>query len=574
MFLQRNLLRLAGDLYDRVAVGSAIGVGITACDMSQAVLSAVVLGRILRGEFTEVGVPLGAIALLILIRAGLIIAREFAAKETGHLVKRRVRGKIFDHLVKLGPGYLMRERTGNLQAITVDSVEQLEPYCARYLPAFGVALLSSVLVLGYIAWMAPLLAVILAVFLVLTPLSPQLWMKRLEPRNKVRWRLWSELASEFVDSTQGITTLKLFDASGRKRDELHQRSLALYRAQMKQLYLALVVESLTVLATAGGAAVVIVLGALFVTDGTLDATAMLIILLLAREAFRPWVELSTYWHLGINANAGAGRIVALLDTKPEVEDTAAATAPQALAPTIGFGNVQFGYSTRNKPALNDISFEVAAGETVAIVGASGSGKTTIVSLLLRFFDPQGGAVRIGGHDLRTLPLASVRQTIALVSQDTYLFQGTIGENIGLGREGASQSDIEAAARNADIAGFIATLPQDYDTPVSERGLSLSGGQRQRIAIARAFLKDAPILVLDEATSNVDVASEGAIQRALARLSAGRTTLIVAHRLSTIRHADRIIVLDQGKVVESGTHVDLLARGGGYARLVQAQEEAA
>ena len=237
---------------------------------------------------------------------------------------------------------------------------------------------------------------------------------------------------------------------------------------------------------------------------------------------------------------------------------------------MAFEDVTFGYPGGRGPAHERLSFAVRAGERVAIVGPSGSGKSTVARLLLRFHDPQGGRVLVGGRDVRDLPLADLRALLAVVHQDTYLFHGTVAENLRMGRPEASLSELEAAAREAHAHAFITRLPQGYETVVGERGVRLSGGQRQRIAIARALLRDAPVLILDEALSSVDAESEAIIQAALDRLMAGRTTLIFAHRLSSVIGADRILVLERGRVVESGRHAELLGRGGAYARLMAGQ----
>ena len=263
----------------------------------------------------------------------------------------------------------------------------------------------------------------------------------------------------------------------------------------------------------------------------------------------------------------------LLDAQPVVKETTA-PVPAPARHDIVFDHVTFAYDGVPRPALDDVSFAVGEHQRVALVGPSGAGKSTIASLLLRFFDPQQGSIRVGGVDLRTLSLADLRQQVALVAQDTYLFHGTIADNLRIAKPDATDSEIAAAAHAARIDDFIRDLPEGYATAVGERGAQLSGGQRQRVAIARALLKNAPILILDEATSSVDPASERAIQDALDRLLERRTTIVIAHRLSTIQKADRILVLNEGAVVEHGTHDELLSRGGLYWKLSHAQGEAA
>jgi ABC-type multidrug transport system fused ATPase/permease subunit len=237
---------------------------------------------------------------------------------------------------------------------------------------------------------------------------------------------------------------------------------------------------------------------------------------------------------------------------------------------VTFEDVEFSYRA-GESVLSGLDLRIDAGETVAVVGPSGAGKSTLVALLMRFVDPQQGRVRLGGADLRDLPLEQIRSMVSLVSQDTYLFGGTVRENIAMARPEATDHDIQAAARVANADGFITALPDGYATEIGERGLRLSGGQRQRLAIARAVLADSPILVLDEATASVDAATEASIQSALDRLTQDRTTLVIAHRLSTVRHADRIVVLEAGHVHEVGTHDELLTRSGRYAQLLSAQE---
>jgi subfamily B ATP-binding cassette protein MsbA len=289
---------------------------------------------------------------------------------------------------------------------------------------------------------------------------------------------------------------------------------------------------------------------------------------MASQSLRQLANLQTVFAEGMSA---ARRLFAALDVEPEIRDAADARPLARAKGDLAFDHVGFAYDVDGPPALKDISLEVRRGETVALVGPSGGGKSTLLNLIPRFYDASAGRVLIDGHDVREVTLDSLRRQIALVTQEPFLFDDTVRANIAYARPDATQAQIEAAAEAAAAHEFISALPQAYDTAVGEAGARLSGGQRQRIAIARAFLKDAPILLLDEATSALDTESEAQVQAALKRLMAGRTTLLIAHRLSTVRGADRIYVIDKGRVVEAGDHETLVAKRGLYARLARSQD---
>ena len=303
--------------------------------------------------------------------------------------------------------------------------------------------------------------------------------------------------------------------------------------------------------------------------------ALLVVLMLGIEVFRPLRELRMLLHDGMLGQSAALKIFAIFDAQPLVRDayqesSSPPTPTATLAPSVAFEDVTFAYPGTRGPAHRGLSFEVAAGERIGIVGPSGAGKSTILRLLLRLYDPQEGRVRIGGRDLRDLGLEALRAQLAVVSQDTYLFHGTVEDNLRFGKPEASRDEIEAAVRAANAYDFIARLPQGYGTVIGERGIRLSGGQRQRIAIARAILRDPAVLLLDEATSALDAESEQLVQGAIERLMADRTTIVIAHRLATVLKVGRIVVMDGGRIVASGNHEKLTEEGGLYARLAALQ----
>ena len=375
---------------------------------------------------------------------------------------------------------------------------------------------------------------------------------------------------EFLDAVQGLPTLKAFGQSGAYGRMLGARARALSDSTLWVLSLSVVTRGITDLGCALGAAAALALGAWRVQHGDMSMTALLIVLMAGTEIFRPLRDLRTVLHQGMNGQSAAAGINALLEAPVTAPRPPGVLTKEVDDPSIAFDSVTFAYPGGRAPAHQALTFAIAAGERVGIVGPSGSGKSSIVRLLLRLYDPQSGAVRIGGQDLRALDPDAIRRLIAVVAQDTYLFHGTVEENLRLGRPEATEAELVAAAAAANAHEFITALPDGYHTMIGERGTRLSGGQRQRIAIARALLRDSPILVLDEALSSVDAENEAVIQAALDRLMTGRTTLILAHRLSSVIDADRILVLEDGQVAESGTHAALMARDGPYRRLMGPQ----
>ena len=318
-----------------------------------------------------------------------------------------------------------------------------------------------------------------------------------------------------------------------------------------------------------GAALIVWQGGLSALAGHISTADLLVFVLYVNYIYQPVLQLSALGEGLNNAIASGSRVFELLATEPDIVDAPDAKVPTRVDASVRFDDVWFGYDPA-RPVLHGLDLHVGPSETVALVGATGAGKTTTVSLVPRFYDVQGGAVLVGGHDVRAVPLDWLRGQVAMVLQDVFLFHGSVQDNLLFGRPDATEAELRAAARAANADEFIRELPDGYDTIVGERGIRLSGGQKQRLSIARALLKDAPILILDEPTSSVDVETEALIQDALARLSAGRTTIVIAHRLSTIRSADRIAVLHEGRVAESGDHETLLARSGLYAHLYRVQ----
>ena len=502
------------------------------------------LGRFLAGVFRgeTLIAPLIAAAVAILLRAWLDHHRTMIAHRTAGRVQEALRGRLFDKILELGPAWFGAERTGGVMLSMVDGVEQLQSFFGQYLPQVTIAVCAPFAIFVFIAWWDVPVATVMLAAALFTLVLPATVHRKTATASRARQSAFKSFGEEFLDAVQGLPTLKAFGQSAAYGRMLAAKARALSDSTFWVLSLNVLTRGFTDLGTALGSAAALALGAWRVRHGEMSIEALLIVLMAGTEIFRPLRDLRGVLHQGMNGQAAATGINALLDT--EVAAPTGSAVP-SLTPEIVFENVAFAYPGGRRAAHTGLTFRIGAGERVGIVGPSGSGKSTIVRLLSRLHQAQGGVIRIGGHDLRELDPAQVRGMIAVVSQDTYLFHGTVEENLRLGRPEASEAEVIAAATAANAHGFISALPDGYQTVIGERGTSLSGGQRQRLAIARALLRDSPVLVLDEALSSVDTENEAIIQQALDRLMVGRTTLILAHRLSSVIGADRILVLDDG-----------------------------
>jgi len=482
-------------------------------------------------------------------------------------VQHDLRMDTYERIQSREIAFFEEHRLGDVLAMMNDDVNQLERFLNtgfNELVQIVVLFLFAGVIMLSTSWQLSLVG--------MAPIPVILWgsllyQRKISPRYRRVRAAVGGLASRLENNIAGILVIKSFTAEAFETERVRQTSDEYRNANFDAIRLAALYVPLIRMAIVGGFAGVLLLGSYWVLAGTGIVTVGQLVLfaMMTERLLWPLTRLGTTVDDYERAKASARRIFGLLDTPATIEDPKRPVPLPRARGEVVFDRVVFTYQ-RGGAVLNGVTFRVAPGETLGIAGSTGAGKSTVIKLLLRLYDVTGGAVRIDGHDVRELAQRDLRANIALVSQDVYLFHGTIYENIAYSSANAGPEVVERAARLAQLHDFVAALPDGYDTIVGERGIKLSGGQRQRLSIARAIVKDAPILVLDEATSSVDTETERAIQQSLKTLTAGRTALIIAHRLSTIRHADRILVLRDGQVAEEGHHDDLVAKGGTYADL--------
>ncbi|KAA0010078.1 ABC transporter ATP-binding protein [Billgrantia pellis] len=469
----------------------------------------------------------------------------------------------YEHAQRLDMAYFESKSSGQLVATMNDDVNQLERFLdggANSLVQVGVTVVAVGAVFFFIS---PLIAL-----LAFTPIPLIVWgafyfQRKAGPlyadvREKV-----GDLASRLSNNLSGIATIKSFTSEAREAERLRQVSEAYVEANRRAIRVSSAFIPVIRMAILAGFLATFTVGGMMALRGDLNVGAYGVLVFLTQRLLWPLTGLAEVIDLFERAMASTRRILDLLAVPITVRDRSDRPLAGPVRGEVSFEDVSFHYDA-SAVGVDGVSLTVPAGNTLALVGATGSGKSTLMKLLLRFYDPEAGQVRIDGQPIAEVSLHSLRQAIGLVSQDVYLFEGTVRDNIAYGRPEASEAEVVAAARTAEAWEFIQALPQGLDTQVGERGVRLSGGQRQRLSLARALLKDPPILVLDEATSAVDNETEAAIQRSLAKIGHGRTVIMIAHRLSTIVHADQIVVIEGGRVAERGTHGELLEKGGRYA----------